>query len=109
MTYNIVELNTINIWNIYEKVRDHNAAIKFCQRYRLLRQTPNCAIHGTAYVLEKRNNTYKWVCYRKGHQRRPKVCLREGSFVQGSHLSISAFYLPQYILWIPTLRRVQTT
>ena len=80
MAYNFDKLNTINIWNIYDKVLDDNAAIKFCQRYRLLRQTPNCAIHGTAYVLEKHNNTYKWVCYRKGHQCRP--CLREGSVVK---------------------------
>ena len=39
MAYNFDELNTVNIWNIYEKVREDSAAIKFCQRYGLLRQT----------------------------------------------------------------------
>ena len=37
------------------------------------------------------NNTiknYKWVCYRKGHQRRPKVYLREGSYFK-DHTSLS--------------------
>ena len=53
MAYNFNELNTVNIWNINDKVRDDNATIKFAQSYGLLRQTPNCAIHGTAYVLEK--------------------------------------------------------
>ena len=52
MTFKFNELNTVTIWNISDKVRDDNAAIKFCQRYGLLRKTPNCAIHGTAYVLE---------------------------------------------------------
>ena len=61
MAYKFDELNTVNIWNIYDKVRDDNAAIKFCQRYGLLRQTPNCAIHGTAYVLEEHKNTYNFI------------------------------------------------
>ena len=55
MAYNFDKLNTVNRWNIYDKVRDDNAAIKFSQRYGLLRQTPNCAIHGTAYLLRKKN------------------------------------------------------
>ena len=86
MAYKFDELNTVNIWNIYDKVRDNNAAIKFCQRYGLLRQTPNCAIHGTAYVLEEHNNTYKWVCYRKGHQRRQKLVSEKEAFSRIIHL-----------------------
>ena len=50
-----------------------------------------CDSRNSVY-LEEHNTyviSYKWVCYRKGHQRRPKVSLREGSFFQGSHISIS--------------------
>ena len=90
MAYNLDELNTvyiyiyIYIWSIYDKVRDDNLAIKFCQRYELLRQTLIVRFTGQ-YVLQKYNNVYQWICYRKGHQRRPKVCLREESFYKGSH------------------------
>ena len=51
MSYNFDKLNTVNIWNINHKVWDDNAAIIFAHCYWLLRQTTNCAIHGTAYVM----------------------------------------------------------
>ena len=65
MAYNFDKLNTVNIWNINDKVREDNAGIKFAQSYGLLKQTSNCAIHATIAVQMKTSSPAKSLSQRR--------------------------------------------
>ena len=56
MAYNFDELNSVNIFNIHEKLQD-DTTIEFCQTYALIRHTSQYALHETEYTLER----HKWL------------------------------------------------
>ena len=106
MEYKFNELNTVNIWNIYDKVWDGNAAIKFCQRYGLLDKLLIVRFTEQRMFWKNTKILISGFVYRKGHQHHPKVCLREGSCFQGSRISISTILLFLYCSIWATQRRL---
>ena len=54
----------------------------------MLRSTPYCQYHHSDYSRFAHGTCYRWVCQRKGHPI-DRISVREGSYFEGSHISIS--------------------
>ena len=46
-----LELNTVDIFNIHDKLLDDNTTIEFCKTSGRLRHTPQCAVHFTEQTI----------------------------------------------------------